>query len=88
MPRLTAAVEVNGPALRAIRERTINLATGKPWTVSGLAEASGCVKQPYLTQLERESKRTSFAVANQLAFLLGVDVGAIVHRDSMGSAAA
>lgn len=78
MPFLADAVVINGPALRAIRERTTNPATGKPWTISGLARATGQLKQPYLSLIELDSKKTSFECARRIATILDVPVAAIV----------
>ena len=77
MGATTSGVRINGAALRAIRSRTINPHTGKPWTVSGLAATVGC-RQPHMTLIEQDARQPSVTLVTKIASALDVVPAAIL----------
>lgn len=77
MAATRTSVRLNGAALRAIRSRTIDPHTGRPYTGIGFAAAAG-VSQPHYCLLEGDSRRASPTLLHRIAETLDVPPAAIL----------
>lgn len=82
MARNDPCVALNGASLRALRTRSIDPATGKPWTMVAFATACG-VTQGYMSLLENDLRKPSVAVVTAAAAALRVNVGALLADYSL-----